>query len=118
MAFRRAPALIVLWLVLLGFATIADAATCGPEAGFAEVVEVARAEVALEAPGDTHERSDSDGSPIQHGGCTHGHCHHGSTTTDGVRTGERLSAISVPVPLAQSYLHPVDREILSPPPKA
>jgi len=118
MAFRRAPALIVLWLALLGFATIADAATCGPEAGFAEVVEVARAEVVVEAPGDTHERSNSSGSPSQHGGCTHGHCHHGSTTANGVWTGERLNAISVPVPLAQAYLRPVDREILSPPPKA
>ena len=72
------PLTIILMLVMLLFATVADAATCGSEFTSSDTVEMATSSPAPEASSDK-ENHDGQSSPAEQPGiCGHGHCHVGS----------------------------------------
>ena len=118
---RRPPAMrpfaMLLALAMLVFATMADAATCGSEA-FADgngSVAASSYDVNVEQSGD---QGDPDAPVEQHGVCAHGHCHHGSNIEDGPAEAASLLASRAPLSGDVAGLSPVEREIVSPPPRS
>jgi len=112
------PLAVFLALMMLVFATVADAATCGSEqvtAGGAVVEASSSYQANAFEPGNPE---DSDAPAEQHGVCAHGHCHHGSNIDNRPSgpSGDRVASTHMSSDFAD--LHPVDREILSPPPRA
>ncbi|HEY8603059.1 hypothetical protein [Tsuneonella suprasediminis] len=111
------PLAVVLTLILLVFATVADAATCGSEPvasnGWAFASSVEQADWH-----DTEHDGNSDAPTEQHSICSHGHCHHGSKIES--RLADILSHTVGALHFARRFadLHSVDCEILSPPPRA
>jgi len=111
------PLALLLALLMLVFATVADAATCGSEQAAAIEMDVASSIYHPEA----HDQGDQDGSddPVdQHGVCSHGHCHHGfSLQCYAANVGiQRVTASHSPASFAS--LHSPSREIVSPPPRS
>lgn len=110
------PLAILLALMLLVLATVADAATCGTEAGFSERSEIAITSLQVEV----HDENDqgNPNTPVeQHGACAHGHCHHGSNVESAVVDVESLEPLAAHLSARYARLPSVDREIVSPPPR-
>lgn len=115
--FALRPLTIFLAVMMFAFGTVADAATCGSEVGLGGGLEVAS--VAYEA--EAHGPANQDGSKVpaeQHGLCSHGHCHHGSNCERSVQGAEGREQAALHVPAAHPVLSSVNRDILSPPPRA
>jgi hypothetical protein len=110
------PLAILLALMMLVLATVADAATCGTEAGFTDGSEIAITSLQAEAHDET-DQGDPDAPVEQHGVCAHGHCHHGSNV-EGAAVGiESPELLAVHLSARFDRLPSVDREIVSPPPR-
>lgn len=111
------PLAILLALVILVFATVADAATCGTEPAFSSDAEIMTFVHQAEAQGGD-DPGNTDAPVEQHGVCAHGHCHHGSNVENVVADVESPRPLTVHLAARFARLPSVEREILSPPPRA
>lgn len=111
------PLAILLALVMLVFATVADAATCGSEQAFSGDKEMMTFVHEAEAQGGD-DPGNSNAPVEQHGVCAHGHCHHGSNVENVVADVESPSPLTVHLAVCFARLPSVEHEILSPPPRA
>lgn len=110
------PLAILLALVMLVLATVADAATCGAEAGFSDGSEISTISLQVEASGKS-DQGDPDTPVEQHGVCVHGHCHDGSNV-EGAAVGiESRELLAVHLSARYNRLPSVYRDIVSPPPR-
>jgi hypothetical protein len=115
--FALRPLAIILAVMMFAFGTVADAATCGSEVGLGGGLEVASVVYEAEAHGSAN-RDGSKAPAEQHGLCAHGHCHHGSNCERGAVGAERAAQTALHEPAAHPVLSSVNRDILSPPPRA
>lgn len=112
------PFAVFLALVMLVFATMADAATCGAEIAPAETTEIAAPPASIEA-GVTEDSHDREGSTTeQHGVCAHGHCHHGSNVSDNPCVDAIGHQAASHASLAAAQLPPAENDLLKRPPRA
>jgi len=110
------PLAILLALVMLVLATVADAATCGAEAGFSDGSEIATTSLQVDAPGES-DQGDPDTPVEQHSVCAHGHCHHGSNVEGAAFGIESRELLAMHLSARYDRLPSVDLEIVSPPPR-
>lgn len=115
------PLTILLMLVMLLFATVADAAACGSEFATPDTVEMANSSVTSSAaPEASSDKEDHDGqsSPAeQHGICGHGHCHVGSNLADNAHIDHIGHQLTLHGPTSASVLVSSENILLKRPPR-
>ncbi len=92
------PLVVLLMLVAMVFATVADAAACGAEVAPADSAAWIAADIDSAASGLDEDSDDKDTSVDQHGVCGHGHCHHGASFAPGLQEKHPLKAVEVVLP--------------------
>jgi len=111
------PLTIILMLVMLLFATVADAATCGSEIATPDTVEMANSFAAPEASSDK-ENHDGQSSPAEQDGiCGHGHCHVGSNIADNAQIDHIGHQLTLHGPTNASALVSSENILLKRPPR-
>ena len=112
------PLVVILALVMLVFATMAEAATCGAEMAPTETAEIAASAASNEAS-ETEVEHDRDATPTdQHGVCAHGHCHHGSNVSDTARVDAMGHQLVSHASFATAQLPSAQGDLLKRPPRA
>lgn len=111
------PITIIFMLVMLLFATVADAATCGSEFAPSDTVEMATSSPAPEASSDKENHDGQSSRAEQHGICGHGHCHVGSNISETAHIDHIGHPLTLHGPTDSAFLVSGENILLKRPPR-
>lgn len=112
------PITIIFMLVMLLFATVADAATCGSEFVSSGAAEMAASSLAQEEASSNEKKHDGQSSRAeQHGICGHGHCHVGSNISETAHIDHIGHPLTLHGPTDSAFLVSGENILLKRPPR-